>query len=229
LRVVAFRHVPHEGLGLIERVLRQREIEISYADLYRDDASPPETRSSDGLIFMGGPISANDHLPYLEQEVLIMREAAARQQPILGVCLGAQLIAKALGAEVRRNALPEIGWFEIELTDAGAADLVLSAMNRVETVLQWHRDTFDLPEGAVWLARSRRCPNQAFRVGPNIYGLQFHLEVTPEMIAKWCEQDTQCGDTGELEGLIDPHRDHQRLANLAAQVFGGWCDSLKPR
>jgi GMP synthase (glutamine-hydrolysing) len=229
LRVVAFRHVPHEGLGRIEPVLRQQGIQIIYADLYREDAYLPEMRNCDGLIFMGGPMSANDSLPYLAQEIRVMREAAARQLPILGVCLGAQLLAKALGAEVRRNPLPEIGWFEVELTDRGAADPVLSAMNRVETVLQWHRDTFDLPQGAVWLARSERCPNQAFRIVPNIYAFQFHLEVTPEIIAQWCSQDAQCGDDRELEAPIDPHCGQERLANLAEQVFGRWCESLKPR
>jgi GMP synthase (glutamine-hydrolysing) len=229
MRVVAFRHVPHEGLGLIEPVMRQRGIEVVCADLYREGAPLPETRGADGLIFMGGPMSANDPLPYLGQEIRIMREAAGERQPMLGVCLGAQLLAKALGAEVRRSPLPEVGWFEVQLTDAGAADQLLGAMNRTETVLQWHGDTFDLPEGAVWLARSERCPNQAFRISPNIYGFQFHLEVTPEMLTEWCVQDAQCGDARELEAPLDPYFDRQRLAELAGMVFGRWCDLLKPQ
>jgi GMP synthase (glutamine-hydrolysing) len=228
LRVVAFRHVACEGLGLIEPELRLRGIQIVNADLYQEGATVPDTREAAGLIFMGGPMSANDALPYLEQEIRIMREAVRRRQPMLGVCLGAQLLAKALGAEVRRNPLPEVGWFEVQLTDVGASDPLLSAMNRTEIVLQWHGDTFDLPQGAVWLARSERCPNQAFRISPNIYGFQFHLEVTPEMIAEWCAQDAQCGGARELETPIDPHYNQKRLAHLAAEVFGKWCDSLKP-
>jgi GMP synthase (glutamine-hydrolysing) len=229
LRVVVFRHVPHEGLGLIEPELRQRAIQIAQADLYRESAAVPDTRDAAGLIFMGGPMSANDALPYIEQEIRIMREAAGRRQPMLGICLGAQLLAKALGAEVRRNPLPEVGWFEVQLTDAGATDPLLSAMNRTETVLQWHGDTFDLPQDAVWLARSERCPNQAFRISPNIYGFQFHLEVTPEMIAEWCAQDAQCGDVRELPAPIDPRHKQERLAHLAEEVFGRWCELLKPR
>jgi GMP synthase (glutamine-hydrolysing) len=233
MRVVAFRHVPHEGLGLIEPVLRQRGIEIVCADLYNEGAAVPLIRGTDGLIFMGGPMSANDPLPYLEREMHIMRDAAGRGQAILGVCLGAQLLAKALGAGVRRNPLPEIGWFEIELTEAGAADPLLGAMNRTETVLHWHGDTFDLPEGAVWLARSERCANQAFRVGTNSYGFQFHLETTPEMIADWCAQDmesaAQCGGTRELNTAIDPQHNRERLAYLAGLVFGRWSESLTPR
>ncbi|HLI83516.1 MAG TPA: type 1 glutamine amidotransferase [Bryobacteraceae bacterium] len=229
MRVVVFRHVRHEGLGLIEPVLRRRGFEILCADLYRPGAESPETRDAAGLIFMGGPMSANDPLPYLQREMEIMREAAGRGQPVLGVCLGAQLLAKALGAQVRRNPLPEIGWFPVELTEAGAADSLLSAMNRSETVLQWHNDTFDLPEGAVQLARSERCANQAFRVGPNLYGFQYHLEATPEMIADWCAQDAQCGDARELDTPIDPQHNRERLAYLAGQVFGRWSDSLIPR
>jgi GMP synthase (glutamine-hydrolysing) len=229
LRVVVFRHVPREGLGLIELELRQRGIQIVNANLNQEGAAVPDIRYAAGLIFMGGPMSANDPLPYLEQEIRIMRKAAGRRQPILGICLGAQLLAKALGAEVRRNPLPEVGWFEIQLTDAGAADPILGAMNRTETVLQWHGDTFDLPEDAVWLASSERCPNQAFRISPNIYGFQFHLEVTPEMSAEWCAQDAKCGDGRELEAPIDPSYNQERLAHLAEEVFGRWCELLKPR
>jgi GMP synthase (glutamine-hydrolysing) len=227
LRVVVFRHVPREGLGLIEPELGQRGIEVINADLYREGTAVPDTRDAAGLIFMGGPMSANDPLPYLEQEIRIMFEAAGRGQPILGVCLGAQLLAKALGAEVRRNALPEVGWFEVELTDAGVADPLLGVMNRRETVLQWHGDTFSLPNGAIWLARSERCLNQAFRISSNIYGFQFHLEVTPEMIAEWCAQDAQCGDARELDAPIDPSYNQERLAELAGRVFGAWCNLLK--
>jgi GMP synthase (glutamine-hydrolysing) len=228
MRVVAFRHDPSVGLGLLEPVLRQRSIDLTCADLYREELQP-DTTSAGGLIFLGGPMSANDPFPYLEQEIRIMREAAGRGQPILGICLGAQLLAKALGAEVRRKALPEIGWFKVELTEAGVEDPVLGAMNRSETLLQWHRDTFELPEGAVWLARSERCPNQAFRIAPNIYGFQFHLEATPEIITKWCAQEAKCGDTRELDPPLDPGWNRERLADLAGQVFGRWCDSLKPQ
>jgi GMP synthase (glutamine-hydrolysing) len=227
LRVVTFQHDPAVGMGWLEPALQQRGIEINRADLYREGAALPETHGADGLIFLGGSMSANDPLPYLEQEIRIMQEAGARRQPMLGICLGAQMLAKALGAEVRRSPLPEIGWFDVELTEAGATDPILAAMNRTETLLQWHRDAFDLPRGGGWLARSERCPNQAFRIEPNIYGFQFHLEATPEIIAEWYAKDARCGDAREAPGPIDPQRDRDRLAHLAGQVFGRWCDSLK--
>jgi GMP synthase-like glutamine amidotransferase len=187
----------------------------------------PEVATAAGLIFMGGPMSANDDFAYLRQELEIIRQAVDRGQPVLGVCLGSQLLAKALGARVYRNAAKEIGWFDVHLTDAGGRDPVLSGLDPTETVFHWHGETFDLPDGAVGLAYSRLTRHQAFRVGPNAYGLQFHLEVTPEMISDWCRQDENCGDVRELEAPLDPEFNKQRLAALSRLVFGRWCALFK--
>jgi GMP synthase (glutamine-hydrolysing) len=121
----------------------------------------------------------------------------------------------------------EIGWFDIELTDAGRQDPLVSALDSPETVLQWHGETFDLPADAVWLAQSKVCRHQAFRMGATVYAFQFHLEVTPEMIADWCTQDANCGDVRELDSPIDPHHNAARLAGLSRLVFGRWCALLK--
>jgi|SRR5579871_4576310 len=226
MRVVIFRHVPFEGPGFIHPILEERGVSVAFADLYRNDPLPDLSAAS-GLIFMGGPMSANDDLPYLSQEMEAIRRAAARGQPVLGVCLGAQLIAKALGARVFRNPVKEIGWFDVRLTDAGRADSVLREMAAPgENVFHWHGETFDLPEGATWLAYSDACRHQAFRAGSNIYGLQFHLEVTPEMIGDWCSQDANCGDVRDLKEPIDPHRNAARMAQLSRLVFGRWSSLL---
>jgi GMP synthase-like glutamine amidotransferase len=226
-RVVVFRHVPFEGLGLIEGVLRTRGYAIEYADLYLPGAPVPDTASSDALLFMGGPMSVNDDLAYLRREEETIREAAARGTPVLGICLGAQLIANALGGRVRRNAMKEIGWFEIKRTEAGRSDPLFAGLDPRETVFHWHGETFDLPPGAELLESSERCWNQAFRLKSHIYGLQFHLEVTPAMIADWCRQDANCGDVEELEGPIDPWYLAGRLDVLAQAVFGRWCDMIR--
>ena len=118
------------------------------------------------------------------------------------------------------NRAKEIGWYPVYWTDAGRADLELSAP---ETVFHWHGETFDLPPGAELLAYSDLCRHQAYRVGKNIYGLQFHLEVTPEMIADWLTQDANCGDLREVATPIDPYANAARLEALAGQVFGHWC------
>jgi GMP synthase-like glutamine amidotransferase len=229
MRVLVFRHVPFEHLGRIEAELVRRGIGIDYADLYRPGAAAPDPARYDGLIFMGGAMSVNDGLPYLEREARWIAEAVEARRPVLGVCLGAQLIAKALGARVYPNAVKEIGWFEIELTAEGAADPLYAGAGPRETVLQWHGETFDLPQGAIWLASSAACRNQAFRVGSSAYALQFHLEVTPEMIEDWCAQDLNCGDLREVRTPIDPAHNSMRLSALAQQVFGRWCDLLTVR
>jgi GMP synthase (glutamine-hydrolysing) len=226
VKILAFRHVPFEHLGLIEPVLRSRGIGFDYADLYAGSAPAPNPDDYAGLIFMGGPMSVNDPLPWLAREMRWIERAVRRGQPVLGVCLGAQLIAKALGARVYRNPVKEVGWFEIEFTPAAARDRLFAGAEPRELVLQWHGETFELPAGAVHLAFSDACRHQAFRLGESAYGLQFHLEVTPAMIADWCEQDANCGDVRELTEPIDPHRNAARLDILSHSVFGNWCDLL---
>src|SRR5690242_20252283 len=146
MRVVAFRHVPFEGLGLIQPALDDHGISVEFPDLFRDGAAAPDVATAAGLIFMGGPMSANDDLPYLTQELQIIRQAVERRQPVLGVCLGSQLLAKALGAKVYKNSAKEIGWFDLHLTDAGRQDPILSGLGGTETVFHWHGETFDLPD-----------------------------------------------------------------------------------
>jgi GMP synthase-like glutamine amidotransferase len=229
MHIVAFRHVPFEGLGLIAESLEAHGIDVVYADLYLPAAPLPDVASAAGLIFMGGPMSANEGLPYLAQEARFIRQAVEAGQPVLGVCLGAQLIARALGAAVRRNPVKEIGWFDIHLTEAGGADPLFHGLARSENVFHWHGETFDLPPGAAHLAYSNACTNQAFRVGTTVYGLQFHLEVTPAIIADWCVQDANCGDVRELDRAIDPRHNAARLALLSEKVFGAWCEFLVSR
>jgi GMP synthase-like glutamine amidotransferase len=226
MRVLVFRHVPFEGLGLIEAALAERHIEVDYADLYQAGAALPEIAAYDALIFLGGPMSVNDDLPFLRHEMEFIRRAVAQRQPILGICLGAQLIARAMGATVRRNSAREIGWYDLRFTGAAAGDRLFDGLS-AETVFHWHGETFDLPPGAELLASSELCRNQAFRIGERVYALQFHLEVTPAIIADWCVQDENCGDVRELESAIDPAFNASRLTELSAQVFGNWSEMLQ--
>lgn len=226
MHVLAFRHVPFEGLGHIQPVLESCGVRVEYVDLYRQgefsQSNAPDPTAAAGLIFMGGPMSVNDGLPYLERETAILRQALDRGQPVLGVCPGAQLLARAAGARVYPNPRKEIGWFDVHLTPAGAADPLLGELATRQTVFQWHGETFDLPVRAEWLAWSKACPHQAFRLGVNAYGLQFHLEVTPAMIADWQQQDVNCGDVRELEGPLDAYWGAAQLADCARRVFGRW-------
>ena len=228
MHVLAFRHVPFEHLGRIAAALDQRGIGYRYVDACASAAGPVDWESAAGLIFMGGPMSANDDLPFIRDELRLIERAAAAGRPILGVCLGAQLIARALGANVYRNPVKEIGWAQIHWTQAAHQDPLFHGLLESETVFHWHGETFDLPDGAECLASSDACRHQAFRVA-TAYGLQFHLEVTPEMIVNWCHQDANSGDVSELASPIHPHLYATRLAELARLVFGRWADRLTAR
>ena len=226
MHVLAFRHVPFEDVGLIAPALAARGVDLVYADAFRQTGAEPDWRSAAGLIFMGGPMSANDALPFIQQEIGIISAAVALGRPVLGVCLGAQLLARVLGARVYRYPIKEIGWAPVYWTEAARQDRLLEGLPSPETVFHWHGETFDLPAGSEWLARSEVCRNQAFRAGSNAYGLQFHLEVTPEMISTWCREDANAGDMRELTAPIDPHAHAAALAQLAATVFDRWASLL---
>ena len=227
MRVLIFRHVPFEGAGLLGTALHDRGIAFDYADLYDAVAPSPDPAGYEGLVFLGGPMSVNDNLDYLRREEQFIRDAIARGVPVLGICLGAQLIARALGAQVRRNPAKEIGWFDLHFAPAAADDSLFRGLS-TETVLHWHGETFDLPPGAELLASSDLCRNQAFRIGDRVYGMQFHLEVTPAMIADWCLQDENCGDMRELTSPVDPYYNSGRMAELSDLVWGAWSDLVQP-
>jgi GMP synthase (glutamine-hydrolysing) len=137
---------------------------------------------------MGGAMCANDNLPFLHQELELIDLAARQGLPVLGICLGAQLIANVLGGTVYRSAVQETGWQDIYLDREAASDPVFSSLTPLTRVFQLHNDTFDLPPGATRLAASDACANQAFRWGRSIYGVQFHPEMTPGMVADWSRE-----------------------------------------
>jgi GMP synthase (glutamine-hydrolysing) len=220
--VLAVRHVPHEGLGTISAALERNQVPYTIRDAFAATEFHFDPRAYSGLVVMGGPMNVDevDRFPALADEVRWLRSAVETRLPVLGVCLGSQLLAKALGSRVYANRVKEIGWYEVDLLPAamedrlfsdllplprgeGSARAKLQAEERAVTVFQWHGDTFDLPRGAVQLARSAQCENQAFRFGAAAYGLQFHIEVTAEIIDNWLCQSDNCG---ELAGLpyIDP-------------------------
>ncbi len=186
---VAIQHVPFEGPGSIATAAARRGTPLAVRHPYLGEPLPA-CRELCGLVVMGGPmgVSDTDSHPYLRDELALIAASVAAGLPVLGVCLGAQLLAAALGARVYRGPQLEIGPGTIALTDAGRGDPVLSAAGRAELpVVHWHQDTFELPPGAAWLARSELYPHQAFRVGTRAYGLQFHVEVDRTLAEGWAE------------------------------------------
>jgi GMP synthase-like glutamine amidotransferase len=183
MRAHYFQHVPFEGLGSIESWLSSAGYDITSTQFYESEVLP-RAGDLDLLVVMGGPMSVNDEatLPWLIREKAFVRECVANGVPVLGVCLGAQMIASALGARVYPNREKEIGWFPIEAVPSATQDTF--TFPAAIDVFHWHGETFDLPPGAVPLARSAACEHQAFQVGRKTIALQFHLETTPESAAE---------------------------------------------
>ncbi len=178
MKALILQHVPFEDIGSIRSWMETRQGEISYTRFFKNEPLP-ELKGLDLIIVLGGPMSVHDEdvHPWIRPEKQFIHDAVQRGVPVLGICLGAQLIANSMGARVYRNAHKEIGWFEVTGTSFGE-----SHFHFPERFLafHWHGETFDLPEGAVHLAKSSECENQAFQVGKHVVGLQFHLETTPE-------------------------------------------------
>jgi GMP synthase (glutamine-hydrolysing) len=174
--------------------------------------------------------------PHLGFEVEAIRAAIDRGLPVLGICLGAQLIARALGAEVRSNGAKEIGWYDVSPTPDGAKDALVGRFAGTEKIFQWHGDRFDIPRGAVHLASSAVCANQAFRYGDNVYALQFHLEVDEPLIARWLHTPVMAREIECLGPGFDPERimaDTRRYIGrslaLGRSVFGHYLDMFHTR
>ncbi len=184
-RVLVCQHMASDGPGLIYDALLRRGVVTDINYLYQGEAAR-DPAAYDALVVMGGDMNVYqaEQFPWLNAETRLIRQAALDGQAVLGICLGGQLLAKALGAIVRLGGAPEIGLTEITLNEAGRADPLFEGLASIEAIT-WHDDTFDIPSDAVALASSAGCANQAFRYGDRAYGLQFHPEVTPAILEDW--------------------------------------------
>ena len=229
MRVVAIRHVAFEDLGLLAPLLQQHGATIDYVDAWNLDQHQVE--QADLVIFLGGPISVNDEqdYPFLRDEIALARRRIAENRPILGICLGAQIMTRAMGGVVRPGSQKEIGWAPIELTDAGQAS-VLAPLDGVP-VLHWHGEVCEPPPGIASLARTPACAVQAFSVGTHALALQFHLEAGPGGIEAWLVGHTvEISSTPgvSINGLrADTARYSAELAPVAAAVFANWLSLLE--
>ena len=229
---LVLRHVEQEHIGTMAKVLDAAGMKYHYVDVFRGEPVPEKIFGSFGsfgfcgLIIMGGPMGVYeaDRYPFLREEQRLIRQAAELSFPVLGICLGSQLVAGAIGARVYPGHKKEIGWYPVEVT-APADELAAGLPSRF-MAFHWHGDTFDLPAGATRLFRSDLYENQGFRWGKNILALQFHLEISPEMVEEWLEDG---GCQQELAALpeIDPETIRQHTAlwcgeleDLGRRVFG---------
>ena len=216
MRAHYLQHVPFEGLGSIESWLVSSGYEVTCSALY-EPCEFPSVEEVDFLIIMGGPMNIYeyDQYPWLVEEKAFIKAVIQAGKPVLGVCLGAQLIADTMGGEVISHPVKEIGWFPI--TAEPSTDVVFKFPVKLE-VFHWHAETVKLPEGAVHIARSAGCKNQAFQLGGNVIGLQFHLETTPAAvkdIVKHCGHEIEDGPfVQSAEDILNASADKYRVVNL---------------
>ena len=231
------QHVPHERLGTFEPVFKEAGCALTTLNAYESKAVWPRLNDVHGVVVMGGPMSVYEQTryPFLTKELTLLREAIAAKLPILGVCLGAQLLAAALGTKVTQNPQKEIGWYPLMREPGAEGDGLFQAFGQTETVFQWHGDTFGLPKGAVRLASSPLCQEQAFRYRENVYGLQFHVEVTEAMIRAWMRTPTNKAELSSLRGVIDPLAIRRqspqhvgRLQELSRHIASTFCRLVGP-
>ena len=232
MRVLVLQHIACEHPGVFSEVMDERGVEAVAVEL--DEGEPlPDWRQFDAMVAMGGPMGAYDEAehPWLAAEKEFVREAAEGGKPFLGVCLGVQLLASALGAEVRPMKEAEVGLLPVELTEEGRGHPLFAGMPEPLVSLQWHGDTFELPRGATLLASSPAAPHQAFQAGEAAYGIQFHLEVTPEMAREWAEvpayRESLAKTLGKERGdafLAEVESRASELRPGARRLFENWLD-----
>jgi GMP synthase (glutamine-hydrolysing) len=232
-RLLVFQHVAAEPLGTLDPLIRRRGHRVRFTNFERHPDAQPNTDRYRGLIVLGGPMNVEDHAHrhHLRTEMLAIERMLEQGKPVLGICLGAQLLAHVLGAPVQRHHQPEIGWYPLRTTDAGRSDPVLAPLGEEAPVFQWHSYSFELPQGATHLARTDGCESQAFRYGDNAYGFQFHLEMDEPLIERWLANPGYRADLAELEG--DEHairaQTHQHIAAMQAnahEVFNRFLDTV---
>ena len=234
MKILVLQHLKIEPPALIAENIRKAGHDIDTLRLWLDEAVPSDPDDWDGIIVMGGPQSANDtHLSYIRDEITLLEQAIARDHPVLGICLGAQLLARAGGASIQPSPERELGWYPVYPTDASAEDPLFRHMQAGQMIFQWHGETFTLPEHATLLATHPDVPHQAFRIGSSQYGLQFHFEVDQPLIRQWIDagasERAHLGDDG-IQAMLAATQDHlPAMHGFCTQAVNAWLGLIEKR
>jgi len=231
--VAVFRHSATEGPGYFATFLAERNIPLELIRIDAGDPVPRDVGAYSGLVFMGGPMSVNDDLPWISPVLEAIRDAVRRDIPVLGHCLGGQLMSKALGGTVGPNPVKEIGWGEVQVLDNPAAHAWFGDAPQRFLSFHWHGETFTLPEGATRILESRYCANQAYVLGKHL-GMQCHVEMTREMIETWCaagreEIAAASGPAVQTpeQMAVDMDAKLAALNDVAARLYTHWIAGLR--
>jgi GMP synthase-like glutamine amidotransferase len=229
--IAIFRHARTEGPGYLGTFLDERKIPWQLIAIDTGDALPSSASAYSALVFMGGPMSVNDDLPWIPPVLALIRDAVKRDIPLLGHCLGGQLISKALGATVSRTPAKEIGWGEVQVSDNNITRSWFGAV-RSFAAFHWHGETFTLPQGATHLLSSAHCANQAYSIGKHL-ALQCHVEMTEEMIAAWCTVGTDeiaASSSPAVQSVSEMQQQIKdklpQLNSVADQLYSHWVKGL---
>jgi GMP synthase-like glutamine amidotransferase len=226
--IAIIRHSATEGPGYLAEFLDQRNIPWQLIRIDAGDAVPQYASAYSGLVFMGGPMSVNDDLPWIEPVLALIRDAYTRDIPLLGHCLGGQLISKALGGIVSRNPVKEIGWGEVTVSDNDEAHNWFGDVKKFQA-FHWHGETFTMPQGAIHLLSSTYCANQAYVLGKHL-ALQCHIEMTPEMVKTWCAVGADEVEANKASPAVQSVNEMLRLMaeelprmqNVAGHLYSHW-------
>ncbi len=231
--IIIFRFIAHEGPGYLGDFLDAQKIAWQLIKVDEKEPLPTSILAYSGIVLMGGPMSVNDDLPWIAPILALIREAINHEIPVLGHCLGGQLMSKALGASVTKNAVKEIGWGQVSVSKSDAAK---HWFGEIETfnAFHWHGETFSLPEGTKHLLASPYCQNQAWSLGKHV-AFQTHIEMTPNIVKKWCEEgEVELRESATSFAVQQENAMQENLAvhcfflnKVAAQVYGQWIHGLK--
>jgi GMP synthase (glutamine-hydrolysing) len=232
--VNVIRHLAFEDLGSFAAIFEQRGYAIRYFEAGVDDLDDASLAGNDLLVVLGGPISVNDGelFPFIEREVELLKQRINARRPTLGICLGAQLIAVAAGAEVFPGPVREIGWYDLHISEAGQQTALRHLDAEYCRMLHWHGETFSLPQGALLLASSDACENQAFSIGSNVLALQFHPEVTGSALERWYIGhivEIMAAGLSVPELRSDAARFSSALVEQGNRFLGDWLDDIEGR
>lgn len=230
--VAIFRHSVTEGPGYLAEFLDRRMIPWQLIRIDAGDPLPGNVTGYSGLVFMGGPMSVNDDLPWIDPLLQLIRQAVAADIPVLGHCLGGQLLSRALGGVVTRNPLKEIGWGEVMVSDNADAQRWFGNTKRFSG-FHWHGETFSIPGGAINILASAHCPHQAFSMGKHL-GFQCHIEMTANMVHEWCrngaDEIAAAVDSPGVQPVAEIERELEqnvaRLNAVAEKVYANWVAGL---
>ncbi len=234
--VLVFRHSATEGPGYFATFLDGHGIEWRLVKLDEGESVPPSAGAFAGLGFMGGPMSVNDDLTWIAPVLHLIRDAAGRRVPVIGHCLGGQLLAKALGGVVTRNPVKEIGWGRVEPEDTPLAREWFGTGAGAFTTFQWHGETFTLPPGGERILRGDHCANQAYVVDRRHLGMQCHVEMTPELVRSWCETGADEVEQSRASPAVQPVARIEgemaerlpSLTDVASRLYTRWVKGLVP-